>query len=70
MIQDIKKLTGLQGLANQLNFYANSLGGNVHIKDYHSRFDENHRQTCEDCRSQYLDFCQEQDDDMRSDDEN
>ena len=26
----------------------------------HSRFDEDHRKTCDDCRDAYEDFCQEQ----------
>jgi len=33
----------------------------------HNRFDEEHRKVCDDCRDQYEDFCQEQDDDARLD---
>lgn len=33
----------------------------------HSRFDEEHRRTCNDCYEAYLDFCQEQEDDARLD---
>lgn len=33
----------------------------------HTRFDEAHRNTCDDCRRDYEDFCQEQEDDARLD---
>lgn len=33
----------------------------------HSRFDEDHRKVCEDCYADWLDFCQEQEDDARLD---
>lgn len=35
--------------------------------DNHSRFDADHRSICEDCYSDYVDFCQEQADDARLD---
>lgn len=33
----------------------------------HSRFDEDHRAICEDCYSDYVDFCDEQADEARLD---
>lgn len=35
--------------------------------EQHSRFDEEHRRNCEDCYSDYLDFCMEQEDEARLD---
>lgn len=33
----------------------------------HTRFDEDHRKVCEDCYADWLDFCQEQEDEARLD---